>query len=100
MSREDEIKKIIEVKTNRKYEIIESKKYLIVRFEKTEEEKDIMLREELEKELLGLEFSGLRSDLTKTMTILLGHEGCWLLYWNGNYCCCSVHCNLCFITFQ
>ena len=53
MSREDEIKKIIEVKTNRKYEIIESKKYLIVRFEKTEEEKDIMLREELEKELLG-----------------------------------------------
>ena len=52
-SREDEIKKIIEAKTNRKYEIIESKEKLIVRFKKTDEEKDIILREELEKELLG-----------------------------------------------
>ena len=52
-SREDEIKKIIEAKTNRKYEIIESKEKLIVRFKKTDEEKDIILREKLEKELLG-----------------------------------------------
>jgi len=51
-SREDQIKETIEAKTNRKYEIIESKEKLIVRFKPTDEEKDNKLREELEKELL------------------------------------------------
>jgi len=50
--REARIKEIIEGMTNRKYEIIESKEKLIVRFKKTDEEKDNKLREELEKELL------------------------------------------------
>ena len=50
--REARIKETIEGMTNRRYEIIESKKYLIVRFKPTDEEKDNKLREELEKELL------------------------------------------------
>ena len=50
--REARIKETIEGVTNRKYEIIESKEKLIVRFKKTDEEKDNKLREELEKELL------------------------------------------------
>ena len=50
--REARIKETIEGITNRKYEIKESKEYLIVNFKKTDEETDIKLREELEKELL------------------------------------------------
>jgi len=50
--REARIKETIEGMTNRRYEIIASKENLIIRFKKTEEEKDIILREELEKKLL------------------------------------------------
>ncbi len=50
--REARIKETIEGMTNRRYEIIDSKEKLIVRFEKTEDEIDNRLREELEKELL------------------------------------------------
>lgn len=50
--REAQIKETIESKTDRRYEIIESKEKLIVRFKKTNEESDNKLREELEKELL------------------------------------------------
>jgi len=50
--REARIKETIEGITNRSYEIKESKEYLIVHFKKTDEETDIKLREQLEKELL------------------------------------------------
>ena len=50
--REARIKETIEGMTNRKYEIKGSKEYLIVHFKKTDEETDIKLREQLEKELL------------------------------------------------
>jgi len=51
-SREGQIKETIEGMTDRSYVILESKEKLIVRFKKTDEEKDNKLREELEKELL------------------------------------------------
>ena len=51
-SREAQIKETIESMTNRDYVILESKEKLIVRFKKTDDEKDVKLREELEKELL------------------------------------------------
>ena len=50
--REAQIKETIEGITNRDYVILESKEKLIVRFKKTVDEKDVKLREELEKELL------------------------------------------------
>ena len=50
--REGQIKGTIEDMTNREYVIIESKEKLIVRFKKTDEEKDNKLRVELEKEFL------------------------------------------------
>jgi len=50
--REAQIKENIEAVTDREYVIIESMEKLIVRFEKTEDEIDNRLREELEKELL------------------------------------------------
>jgi len=48
--REARIKETIEGMTNREYVILESKEGLVVRFKKTDDETDVKLREELEKE--------------------------------------------------